>query len=112
MTRNTKALLLSVLVFPGFGQFILKRYKSSALFICTSLVAIIYIALDVFEKAHAIVERIITGEIQPEYSVIRKLITDQQTDSYLITIITYSLIAIWLLNIIDVLRLRKGLASN
>lgn len=113
MTRNTKALLYSALIFPGCGQFFLKRYKSSALFICLSVVAIIYIALGVVEKAYAIVDSIIAGEVSPEYSVIRKLLLEQQNnaDSNVLTMVMYSLIAIWLLSIIDVLRLKLSDSS-
>jgi len=114
MTRNTKALLYSALVFPGCGQFSLERYKSSALFICLSIVAIIYIAVGVVEKAYAIVDKIVAGEVSPEYSVIRKLLLEQQNnaDSNVLTLVTYSLIAIWLLSIVDVLRLRFSEPSS
>ena len=108
MRKKIKSLLFSALVFPGTGQLILKRYKSAALFICASLMAIVIIALDIYKKATAITDRIITGEIQPEYSVIRDLLTEQQanSDSQLITISLYILIAIWLLSIIDIVRLK------
>ncbi len=114
MTRNTKALLYSALVFPGCGQFSLKRYKTSALFIGLSVIAIIYIIVEVVEKAHVIVGRIVAGEISPDYFVIRKLLMEQQNsaDSNLLTIVLYSLIAIWLFSIIDILRLRFSESSN
>jgi hypothetical protein len=114
MTRNTKALLYSALVFPGCGQFFLRRYKSAALFISLSVVAFIYIAVVLVEKANVIVDRIVAGEVSAEYSVIRTLLLEQQSngDSNLMTIATYSLVAIWLLSIIDVLRLKIFEPSN
>jgi len=102
------------MVFPGFGQFSLERYKSSALFICSSVVAIIYIGVKIVEKANVIVDRLVAGEVSPEYSVIRKLLLEQQTnaDSNLLGIVTYFLIAIWMLSIIDVLRLKFSEPSS
>ena len=109
MRKKTKALLLSVLVFPGTGQFSLKRYKSAAFFICTSLLAIFFIALDILKRATAITDRIITGEIQAEYSIIRDLITEQSanSDSHLITILMVLLVAMWLISIIDILIIKN-----
>ena len=108
MTRNTKALLYSGLVFPGCGQFFLKRYKSSALFIGLSIVGIIYIVVEVVDKAYTIVERIVAGEVPPDYFLIRKLLLEQQNtaDTNLLTLVMYSLFAIWFLSTIDILRLK------
>jgi len=113
MTRNTKALLYSALVFPGCGQLFLTRYKSAALFIILSIVAIIYIIVHLVERAHAIVDKIVAGDVPPDYIVIRKLLLDQQNnaDSNILTMVIYSLVAIWLLSIIDVLRLKFSESS-
>jgi len=114
MTKKTKALLYSALVFPGGGQFFLMRYKSAALFICLSVVGMFYVAVEVIEKASTIVDKIVAGEVSSDYFEIRKLLVEQlnNTDSYLLTIVMYSLIAVWLLSIVDILRLKISEPPN
>ena len=109
MTKNTKALIFSALVFPGIGQLFLARYKSAVLFIGLALTAFILILTDVMSNASAIADKIIAGEMSAEYSEIRKAILDQQTnsDSQLVTVLLYLLVAVWLVSVIDILRLRK-----
>jgi len=108
MTRHTKALLFSALVFPGLGQCNLKRYKSGFILIGVTLVSFIFIMANVMTIASSIANKIVAGEMSAEYSVIRKTILDQQANSDLphITLFTYLLIAAWLISIIDILRLK------
>ena len=114
MTKHTKALIFSAFIFPGLGQLALSRYKSAIIFIGSALAAFIFILSDVMSKASTIADKIIAGEMSAEYSDIRKTLLDQQTnsDSQLITLLTYLLIAVWLLSVIDILRLRKTMKKK
>jgi len=109
MTKNTKALLLSALVFPGIGQFYLKRYKSACIFIGVALASTIYIFVDIMTIALAVADKIVTGEISADYSTMRKAIFEAQESSgtQIITILIYVLVATWIISIIDILRLKK-----
>ena len=109
MTKNTKALIFSALVFPGLGQLFLARYKSAILFIGSALTAFIFILTNVMSTASAIADKIVAGKMSPEYSDIRKAILDQQanSDSQIVTLMMYLLISVWLLSVLDILRLRK-----
>ena len=109
MKENTKALLASALVFPGLGQYLLKRYKSSVFFIVFSIACLTFILVDVISKAMAIIDRVALGEVEPNLFVIRGLIAQQQADSgsYGIMIASISLGIVWLASIIDVYRLKN-----
>lgn len=109
MTKHTKALIFSALIFPGLGQFFLKRNKTAILLAGIALSSFVFIMIDIMKKVSSIADKIIAGEIPAEYSEIRQIILDQQTnsDSHLITLLTYLLIAIWLISVIDILRLKQ-----
>ena len=109
MKENTKALLASALVFPGLGQYLLKRYKSSVFFIGSSIVCLTFILVDVMSKAMAIVDRVVLGEVEPDLFIIRGLIAQQQAESgsYGIMVASISLGIVWLASIIDVYRLKS-----
>lgn len=107
MKNTTKALLLSILVFPGTGQYVLKRYKTATLFIVTSLILIIFIVIDIFKKASVIVDKIIAEGIEAELFAIRRLLAAQQDTSQWISILIYTLVAVWLISIINIFCLNK-----
>jgi len=109
MTKNTRALLLSAFVIPGVGQFYLKRYKSAGLLIGLTLFAVVYLCVEVMLIASTLIDKITTGEISPEYSALRTAIYEalEHSDSLLITYAIYGLVAIWLISLIDILRLRN-----
>jgi len=114
MKKNTKAFIFSALVFPGLGQLTLNRYKSAIVLIGLALAAFIFILTDVMSKASVIADKIIAGEMSAEYSEIRKTLLDQQanSDSQLNTLLTFVLIAVWFLSMIDILRLRKTMNKH
>ena len=109
MKKNTKALLASALIFPGLGQYFLKRYKSSVFFIGFSIACLTYILIDVMSKAMIIANKVVAGEVEADLFVIRELVAQQQAESnsYGVLIASVSLGLIWLVSIIDVYRLKN-----
>ena len=107
-----KAVLLSSLVYPGAGHILLKKYVPSLILIAAASAALYILISNAFTKAMLISEKIINGEVQPDMSVIRNLITTYQTPEEVqaINIATVILIIAWLIGIFD--SYRVGLAQE
>lgn len=103
MNTSTKATLLSALVFPGLGQFILKRYYRATLLASVALIAFYILVTSSIEKAVAISDKIITGEVALDANAISRMISESATGSEasLANAATTALVAAWLLAIVD-----------
>ncbi len=69
MNKSTKAVLLSVLVFPGAGHFFLKKRVAGAILACASFTALYFIISNMIEMAMQIVEKIQRGEVAPDAAI-------------------------------------------
>jgi TM2 domain-containing membrane protein YozV len=58
MSKALKGALLSALVFPGCGQFFLKRYVRGSAFLVVTLGGLLLIVWEMMQRAMAILERI------------------------------------------------------
>ncbi len=56
MSKTRKSVLLSALVFPGAGQYYLKRYRTAALLIITSLASVYVIVVEAVKQARIILK--------------------------------------------------------
>jgi TM2 domain-containing membrane protein YozV len=63
MKKSIKAALMSALVFPGAGHFLLNRAGRGCLFLLPAAAAAAYIAGQVMERANAIVAQIESGAL-------------------------------------------------
>ena len=63
MKRSYKAALLSALVFPGVGHFVLQRAGRGCLFIAPTALAMVYVARQVLARANAIVDQVNSGAL-------------------------------------------------
>ncbi|MCH7790780.1 MAG: hypothetical protein IID31_00665 [Planctomycetes bacterium] len=77
MNKSTKAVLLSVLVFPGAGHFFLKKRVAGAILACASFTALYFIITNMVEMAMQIVEKIQRGEVAPDVATITELLSRQ-----------------------------------
>ncbi|GAB3032503.1 hypothetical protein [Bowmanella dokdonensis] len=102
MTRTTKAVLLSALLFPGTGQFLLKRYAAGALLMVTSLLSLTLLISDAVSKAQEITDRIISGHIGADLASVSAALAQQseQADTSLLQFSTYLLVGSWLFGIV------------
>jgi len=107
MKNTHKATLLSALVIPGAGHVYLKKYVSGVILCGISLIAMSILIQQAVIKASAIVEKILTGDIEPNIQVITKLVTASDTDGALISYCTYTIIVCWAIGVIDSYRLGK-----
>lgn len=106
MKMSTKAALLSTFVFPGTGHVLLKMYLRGFALAGVSFALIYYVASKTLEYALQIVEKMQSGDIQPDMTTITAMATNQLTgtDARLLNIATLAFITCWLIGIIDAYR--------
>ena len=107
MKKYEKAILLSVLVFPGAGHVFLKRYLTGISLIIIAMIASYFLIFGVIDQALEIADKIRNGEIYPDLSVILELVSHQSgsTKFQSINIATMTLLATWLVGIVDSYRI-------
>lgn len=107
MTRASKAALLSGLVFPGVGHFVLKQYLRGSVLALSALVASAVIVTRVFQQALTIIDRVNSGDIPVETGAITEMLsnTTSGTDSFIENTAVIVLGLCWLIGIIDSYRL-------
>ena len=103
MSKSTKAVLLSALVFPGAGHFFLKKYITSAVLVSAALGSLYYLITKAVERALQITEKIQSGDIRPDVVAIAEMVSKQPTgtEAQLLNIATAAFIICWLIGIID-----------
>lgn len=105
MRKSTRAALLSGLVFPGIGQLYLKRRWRGVVLAGLALLALGTVVTVAVERALAIVDRILSGEIPVDAATISALVTaSDDADSLTVSVAGSLLVACWLLGILDALR--------
>ena len=98
MKRSSKAALLSGLVFPGIGHMVLKQYLRGSVLMLSALVAFSVIVTGIFQRALAVVDRIVSGDIPLETGAIAELVSNSTTgvDSFIENTAVIVLAACWL----------------
>ena len=107
MRQSSKALWLSILVFPGSGHLILKKYPMAGALIVAAAGAVYFLLNYTFTKANAIADKIESGEVGLDIDKIMALITappPPELASYL-SLATYVLVIAWIIGIVDSYRL-------
>jgi len=114
MDRTKKAILLSILVFPGAGHFFLKKYVSAILLMSIAFSSFYYLTVKMFERSQAITEQIQRGEINTNLMEITQRVTtpltesDIQSHNIALTILAVS----WIVAIIDSYRIARHSSSK
>lgn len=109
MKKSIKASLISALVFPGAGHLFLKRYLTAACLASICTIALFLLISSAVENASVISDKILSGAIQPEITVIVSEIKKQvstgrtQNTEYATTVI----LLVWLIAIIDAYRVGR-----
>ena len=109
MNTATKAALLSGLVFPGSGHWLLKQYRRAIGIIAIALLALGIIVTDALQKATLIANKIASGEIPLDATAITEQVdaTLHSAGSTAANIATWLLLACWIFGIVDAYRLGK-----
>jgi len=107
MKKSSKAALLSGLIFPGIGHFVLKQYLRASVLMLIALVALSVIVTRTFQQALTIVDRINSGEIPADTVAIAEMVSNSTSaaDSLIDNIALIVLLACWLVGIVDSYRL-------
>jgi hypothetical protein len=109
MSKSLKAALLSALVFPGSGHFMLKKHAMGTLLAGVSVVCIYIFLSTALEIAQELSLKIQTGEIPLDVAMMTQAIATQiaAADTGYVDISTYVLAACWLLGIADSYRVGR-----
>ncbi|MGJ8692124.1 MAG: hypothetical protein ACSHW0_06545 [Thalassotalea sp.] len=108
MTKSTKAVLFSALLYPGAGHYLLKKYISAAIFALLFSVPLFLVMSDIIAKAKQVADKITRGEIPLNIDAISASLTsitgpDAQTLNYQI----YFMVIIWVIAIVDTYRISR-----
>jgi len=114
MSKTSKAVLLSALVFPGAGHLLLKRYLTGAVLVCAALAALYLIAADILERTLAIMEKIERGEISMDVAAIAESLSRQPmgNESQLLDAALPVLVICWAIGIADSYRCGRVLDKH
>ncbi|MFT5676532.1 MAG: hypothetical protein ACI808_002477 [Paraglaciecola sp.] len=109
MKTSFKAALLSAFVFPGVGQLWLKKYVLGCMFSFGAAVPLYIIISTTVEQTQKIIEQINLQANTLDILVINELVTQQMAgiDTQQMHIATISLLAIWLVSILDAFRIGR-----
>lgn len=107
MKTSTKALLLSALLFPGTGHFLLKRPGRACALLAIGILATGIYLQQAMQQAVVIADGIQSGSIALDAPAIENAIN--QTESQSMTLAGYILLTCWIVGIVDVWRLGRHL---
>jgi len=113
MKKTTKVTLLSILVFPGIGHLILKKYVIALAFITSFAYLLLGLVGDITDKSQKIIDSLISGEIPLEINAISEaLIKHDVLGSQQQTFAGYLLVLIWFIAAFDAYRIAKKMDKN
>lgn len=109
MKKSVKAALLSGLVFPGVGQFSLKRYLRGLVFFVPAMLSLVFIVDSSMRRAFAIAGQIERGDVPLDADAISNLIlaAPAGTELLMLNIAQWLLVVCWIISIIDSYRAGK-----
>jgi hypothetical protein len=106
MKKTTKVTLLSLLVFPGVGHLVLKKYLIAISFIASFSYLLLDFIKEIHDKTQQVIDSIIRGEIPIEASAIRQALIDQGAlENPNLSTIGYLLLVIWVVAAFDAYRI-------
>jgi hypothetical protein len=107
MKKSVKAALFSGLVFPGVGQFSLKRYARGLIFFLPAMSSLVFMLDHSMRNAFSIVDKIERGEVPLDPDAIANLIsaTASSSDSRMLAAAQWLIVLCWVVSIIDAYRL-------
>lgn len=105
MNKPTKAAMMSLFIYPGAGQFFLKKYISSSIFIALFSIPFLWTLFDVFEKTNLLMKNVVENNLPLDVATLSEVfssLVSEQTQ----TLDNKALIMmiIWFLSTIDAYR--------
>ncbi|MCP4269392.1 MAG: hypothetical protein GY777_28110 [Candidatus Brocadiaceae bacterium] len=116
MRKSLKGALLSGLVFPGYGQFIMKHYIRGIVLMLTCLTGLVVIGVKVRQQIFIILEKIeyVDGAIDMSEIINAVNLEDTTPGDGIYRIASLLLLFCWIIGIIDAYRIgwRKDLEEQ
>jgi len=101
--RKYKARVYSILVFPGAGHFVLRRWWRGCLFMVPALWGLVVVVNLIMERAMNVFDQLLSGKLEPDYAAIYQAIHEQSAGNTLVyNTAILLLLATWLLATVDV----------
>lgn len=113
MKHSTKGALLSGLFFPGTGQIALKRYKRGIALMAAVFACVSYIVMKAVEQAFSIINKLDVNS-GVDMNAITHAATEatQHSDSLLVNIVMFLMIACWVFGIVDAYAIGKQMDNG
>jgi len=108
MKAKTKAVLISALLFPGLGHFVLKRAMRGCLFIVPTLLAIGVLLRATLALADQLVAEIQSGALPLDIPLIMERISAAGGDDTSTNVASLVIVVCWLGSIFDAWWLERG----
>ncbi|TYK64575.1 hypothetical protein [Colwellia echini] len=108
MKLTTKVTLFSLLVFPGSGHIILKKYVSATAFIISFSYLVITFIINIRDITQKVVDSVLQGKIPLEVAAIQQALVEQGAiDNPNLTIMSYLMLILWLISAFDAYRIAQ-----
>ncbi len=110
MNKPTAATLLSILVYPGAGHFLLKKYVTGTVLAGAASVALYIVVVKTLRTAVIVADKIQRGEVPLDVFSITESITQHTrgADGQMLNLAAAVLLIAWLIGIVDVYRLGRS----
>ena len=101
-SKRTQALLLSALVFPGSGHFVLGRKARGCLFLVPALVALVLVLRQIMARLDQVMAQIDSGALPLDVQlIVEKVDALSANDGPAMTVAMSVLVACWIGSLID-----------
>ncbi|STQ92435.1 Uncharacterised protein [Janthinobacterium lividum] len=102
ISKRTQALLLSGLVFPGSGHFVLQRKARGCLFLVPALVALVLVLRQIMARLDQVMAQIDSGALPLDVQlIVEKVDALSVNDGPAMTVAVGVLVACWIGSLID-----------
>ena len=103
MKKSIKAALVSVLVFPGTGHFVVRRPLRGLFYLVPALVATAFLVNYTLNRSFSIMDRVLSGEVAMEPAAIRQMLEEAppRNTALMLQAAGFVLAGCWILGSLD-----------
>ena len=102
ISKRTQALLLSALVFPGSGHFVLQRKARGCLFLVPALIALVLVLRQIMARLDQVMAQIDSGALPLDVQlIVEKVDALSANDGPAMTVAVGVLVACWIGSLVD-----------
>lgn len=107
LSRRTQALLLSALLFPGSGHFLLKRKARGCLFLVPALLALVIVLRQIMARLDQIMAQINSGALPLDVQlIVERVDALSASDGPAMTVAVGVLVACWIGSLLDTMLIK------